>query len=510
MTTQATFQRAAEDQDAMLAALISDQLDLTVRLMQSEQSHGCGVPVVEPGASNIQVVGDSAEVRLGLPSGSILTWSASPDAVNYTVKLAEHIVLLHESKQENQQLTSEIESLAAQVMNDFEELFLIRSLASSIELPASGNQLTQFVLQSLVPMTSGVNAQSVAGVFTDDSEKVSLAPIWSNGEILTNNDLLNLIQDFREEATVQPVVKNNLNESQEISIPGLNEFMIVECRSNGRMHGWIVACNRVNQEDERVPWAQLGFTTVQASLLETVTNQLAAHLHNFRLLKQKENLFTEVVRALVNAVEARDPYTCGHSERVASFAKCLATLFGQSHGEVDRVYLTGLLHDVGKIAIPDGVLQKPGRLDDDERAIIETHTDAGWRILHGLGALQEILPGVLYHHEHFNGNGYPDGLVGKNIPIDGRILAVCDAFDAMTSDRPYRKGMELERACEILKGGAGEYWDPELIEIFLKNVDQFDTIRLKHKPREHAMRETPVGGVPIYSHDNSAPSPSTV
>ncbi len=201
---------------------------------------------------------------------------------------------------------------------------------------------------------------------------------------------------------MQPVVRNTTNESEQtIAAESLNEFVMVQCRSEGRLHGWLIACNRADDADQDVPWAQLGFTTVQASLLETATNQLAAQLHNMRLLRQKEELFTDVVRALVNAVEARDPYTCGHSERVAQFARCLAACSGEPLAVCERIYLTGLLHDVGKIAIPDGVLQKPGRLDEDERAIIETHTEAGWRILHELEALREVLPGVLFHHEQF-------------------------------------------------------------------------------------------------------------
>jgi HD-GYP domain-containing protein (c-di-GMP phosphodiesterase class II) len=254
----------------------------------------------------------------------------------------------------------------------------------------------------------------------------------------------------------------------------------------------------VDDSNQNVPWGQHGFTTVQASLMETATNQLAAQLHNVRLLRQKEELFTDVIRALVNAVEARDPYTCGHSERVASFARCLALVSGQPAGAHERVYLTGLLHDVGKIAIPDGVLQKPGKLNDEERAIIETHTDAGWRILHELDALRDILPGVLYHHEHYDGNGYPDGLVGENIPIDGRILAVCDAFDAMTSDRPYRNGMPVEKALTILQEGSGKFWDPVLIDAFSKHIDQIEEIRIAHKPRQPASRPAPINGIPVF------------
>ena len=150
--------------------------------------------------------------------------------------------------------------------------------------------------------------------------------------------------------------------------------------------------------------------------------------------------------------------------------------------------------------------QKPGKLNDEEREIIETHTDSGWRILQELDALQDILPGVLYHHEHWNGNGYPDKLAGENIPIDGRILAVCDAFDAMTSDRPYRKGMEIEKAVRILREGAGEFWDPALIDTFIEHIDEVDRIRVAHKPRQQAARPAPINGVPVISSASHADS----
>ena len=116
-------------------------------------------------------------------------------------------------------------------------------------------------------------------------------------------------------------------------------------------------------------------------------------------------------------------------------------------------------------------------------------------LLHQLEALREALPGVLFHHEEYNGNGYPDGLVGENIPMDGRILAVCDAFDAMTSNRPYRDGMPFEKAIEILEDGAGTQWDPRLIEAFVANIDAINKIRVEHRPREQATRIAPVDGI---------------
>jgi HD-GYP domain-containing protein (c-di-GMP phosphodiesterase class II) len=404
------------------------------------------------------------------------------------------VLALHSAESENRQLQAEVDSLVAQVTNDFEELSLIRSLSCSIALPGrSAEGGDDMLLSTLLSLATGLGAESIAAVLCSADGTALLDPIWSHDELFPAEAIFSLIDQERTEAERQPLVRNLLKDPP---VEGLREYILVECRSDQRVHGWLIACNRVTNPIDEVPWAQIGFTTVQASLMETTTNQLAAYLHNVRLLKQKEDLFTDVVKALVNAVDARDPYTCGHSERVALFARCLATVSGQTPETCHRIYLSGLLHDVGKIAIPDHVLQKPSKLSPEERAIIETHTESGWRVLHQLEALQEVLVGVLYHHENYDGTGYPDQLVGENIPIDGRILAVCDAFDAMTSDRPYRKGMSVDKAVEILRGGAGAYWDPTLVRIFLDHVEQFDAIRISHQPRAQVERQAPINGQP--------------
>ena len=397
-----------------------------------------------------------------------------------------------------QNLNEEIESLTMQVVNDFEELALLRSLAIAMPSMASDQSASDIVRRFLQPLAVGLNAKSLAAVLRDENESEIDQVLWSANELASDNNLARLVKEYETAARTQPIVVNNLLIPSLITDEPIKEIVLVECRSEDRLHGWLMAFNRVEEAMADQSWAQHGFTTVQASLLETATNQLAAQLHNARLFRQKESMFTDVVRALVNAVEARDPYTCGHSERVASFAKALARIVGQPSDVCERIYLTGLLHDVGKIAIPDGVLRKPGKLDADERAIIETHTDAGWQILHQLDALRDVLPGVLYHHEHFNGEGYPDGLAGDSIPLDGRILAVSDAFDAMTSDRPYRRGMPIEKACEILNGGSGSYWDPELVKAFVSHIDEIDQIRIAHRPRTTPLREKPRCGQPAF------------
>ena len=215
---------------------------------------------------------------------------------------------------------------------------------------------------------------------------------------------------------------------------------------------------------------------------------LASHAQNVELFRHKEQLLTDMVKALVNAIEAKDEYTRGHSERVALFALRLGRELGHDEEACERIYLTGMLHDVGKIAIEDAILRKPGKLNDDEFAEIKTHPDSGWAILHGLEHLRYVLPGVMHHHEKYDGSGYPDGLVGAAIPFDARILAVCDAYDAITSDRPYRKGMTQEKAESILRGAAGSHWDPEIIDVFFRIMPDIVGIRQTYEPRPHQTR----------------------
>jgi len=174
------------------------------------------------------------------------------------------------------------------------------------------------------------------------------------------------------------------------------------------------------------------------------------------------------IQALAAAVDAKDPYTQGHSQRVAENAARLATFLGSSPAEVELAYRTGTLHDVGKIGVPDTILQKPGRLTDEERAVMETHPVLGEIIARKAPQLEEMLPGVRHHHERWDGNGYPDKLAQTAIPRIARLLAVADTFDAMTSDRPYRKGLATSIAINEIEKGAGTQFDPEMAAAFVQ------------------------------------------
>ena len=198
--------------------------------------------------------------------------------------------------------------------------------------------------------------------------------------------------------------------------------------------------------------------------MSTAANLLASHAKNVQFLDAQDALLIGIIRSIVNAIDAKDPYTCGHSDRVANIAKAIAQRVGVDSFECERIYMAGLLHDVGKIGIPDAILSKPGKLTDEEYDIVKKHPEIGYTILKNLGQLQYVLPGVLHHHEAIDGSGYPAGLKGEMIPLVGRILAVADAYDAMTSTRPYRDGMPSEKAESILREGAGKTWDAKFVQ----------------------------------------------
>jgi len=173
------------------------------------------------------------------------------------------------------------------------------------------------------------------------------------------------------------------------------------------------------------------------------------------------------VRALAEAVDAKDQYTRGHSQRVAEYARDLARAAGYDDGFVELVFMTGTLHDVGKIGVPDHVLHKDGKLTDEEFEMVKLHPELGEKIVSQIATLGDTLPGIRHHHERYDGGGYPDGLAGDDIPLIARILAVADTFDAMTSDRPYRKGMPVDIALTEIARTAGTQFDPSLASLFV-------------------------------------------
>lgn len=192
----------------------------------------------------------------------------------------------------------------------------------------------------------------------------------------------------------------------------------------------------------------------------------------------------ETIMRLSLAVESRDAETGSHIERMGRYCALIASKLGWTEQECELLRIASPLHDVGKIAIPDAVLQKPGKLTDDERKVIQTHAQIGHKILAGSDSpLLDLAARIaLTHHEHWDGNGYPNQLVGEEIPLEGRIAAIADVFDALTSDRVYRKAMTVETALAIMSDGRGTHFDPALLDIFIDSIVDVLRIRDGHVP----------------------------
>ncbi|MBR6302328.1 MAG: response regulator [Lachnospiraceae bacterium] len=207
-----------------------------------------------------------------------------------------------------------------------------------------------------------------------------------------------------------------------------------------------------------------------SNLLELIRLQNDLHREVEKKTAELESLSVHVVQALAEAIDAKDNYTNGHSTRVAEFSKEIAKRYGYSPERQEEIYMMGLLHDVGKIGIPDEIINKPGRLSDEEFTIIKEHPEKGAKILSSVPEMPKLATGARWHHERYDGSGYPDGLKGDEIPEEARIIAVADAYDAMTSSRSYREKMPVEKVISELKIGMGTQFDERFAKIMLEMI----------------------------------------
>ncbi|MFQ5489720.1 MAG: HD-GYP domain-containing protein [Phycisphaerae bacterium] len=216
--------------------------------------------------------------------------------------------------------------------------------------------------------------------------------------------------------------------------------------------------------------SQDGFNASDMLLLESLVSYCGDLIRNFRLMDELRQLSVDMVGALINAIEQKDEYTSGHTTRVAIYAVMLGREVGLDAVAIQLLEWSALLHDVGKIGIRDEVLKKPGRLTDDEFKHIQEHPVRSYEVVRVVPQLTDALDGVLHHHEHWDGSGYPAGLAGEDIPLQARIIQVADIFDALTSTRPYRKAFTWEKALDVLRSESGQTVDPTLAAQFDKMI----------------------------------------
>jgi HD-GYP domain-containing protein (c-di-GMP phosphodiesterase class II) len=227
-----------------------------------------------------------------------------------------------------------------------------------------------------------------------------------------------------------------------------------------------------------------------------MTDQIEKYIKDLQnSVRENRELFLGTVKSLAAAIDGKDPYTRGHSERVSRMSLAIAQRLGLSDDECEKIRISGLLHDVGKIGIDDNILKKPAALTDEEYEIMKQHPQKGYKIMSQIPAMKEFLPGMYMHHEMVNGKGYPQGLKGDEIPLMGRIVAVADTFDAMTTDRPYQRAMKFEDAIARIQSFVGTRYDAAVVAAFAEACQEGQirpgSVRLKKQPTEAKIPDTP-------------------
>jgi HD-GYP domain-containing protein (c-di-GMP phosphodiesterase class II) len=365
--------------------------------------------------------------------------------------------------QRTNRLRSEVAALSQNISSTYEEISLLYRLTQNLSLAINDEKLNRIALDWLC---ATLPIQGIAALLLPPPN-LSLTNREARREplMLTEGDwplsasqLNDLLATVGAREARRPIVINQLVTLRETwRFPAVQQLIVVSLCEGARCFGYLVAVNHSSGKE-------LG--TVEANLLASVASILGIHCGNSDLYRRRAELLTGIVRALTSAIDAKDPYTCGHSDRVARVAERIAKYMGLDGRTLNTIYLSGLLHDIGKIGINDDVLRKPGPLTPAEFEHIKTHPELGYKILLDLNELDEVLPVVLHHHENWDGKGYPHGLVGEETPLLARIVAVADAFDAMGSDRPYRQGMPDDKVDAVLRAGAGKQWDAKVIEAF--------------------------------------------
>jgi HD-GYP domain-containing protein (c-di-GMP phosphodiesterase class II) len=387
--------------------------------------------------------------------------------LGYMRQILKMFINSFEEMYKNQQ---QIELVSNELAQTYEELMLLYKMSTNMKVTQSDSNYLQMACDSLTEL---VNVEGIA-IFIEkrvcDTKKLILTA--GTGLIAIDHKQSNMHEILFErllaelENGSEALLDSDVDSPLEYEWHGrIRNIIAVPLRGKDKISGMLVATNRLDNAD---------FDSTDVKLFSSVASECAVFIENENLFCELKELFIGSLRALTNSIDAKDQYTRGHSERVAFISKWIADHYSYINGglttdEIRKIYLSGLLHDIGKIGVSEAVLRKEGKLTDAEYEQMKVHPTIGAGILSEIRQMTDIIPGVLYHHEWYNGKGYPKGLVGDDIPLAGKIVMIADAFDAMTSKRTYREALKVTDAVNEIEKGLGIQFDPEIGSIFINS-----------------------------------------
>jgi len=386
--------------------------------------------------------------------------------------------LLAEKFQVETKAEEQIELVGTELVRVYEELVLLHKISTNMKVTESDANFLQMACDSLTEIVFVEGIAILLEKTIDDEQQLAIAAgsglidIDEQTAAILYSRLTDEINDGKEallDSDVDSAFRYNWPDSIKniIAVPlcgkdKAESHFTGRTQNGNRIIGLMVAINRIGKLD---------FDSTDVKLFNSVASGCAVFIENGRLFNDLKELFIGSLKALTSSIDAKDKYTHGHSERVAFISRWIAERFPEQERldeeQIHKIYLAGLLHDIGKIGIAETVLRKKGRLTEQEYDCIKKHPSIGAGILREIKQMRDVVPGVLCHHERADGKGYPNGLVGHQIPMVGKIVGLADSFDAMTSKRTYRDAMTVEQAFAEIEKKLGSQFDEKVGRVFL-------------------------------------------
>ena len=394
-------------------------------------------------------------------------------------RLASLVRFAHEDHLQISSKGQAIESVGKQLAESYEEMNLLYTIIQSMTVQERPERFVALACQELLTTLSYA---WVGTQLADDRDRLKSL----SGRLIIAGQTGHSFSELRIAARGllkgaqpdEPIVLEPERNPDHAPFAALGKLVLAQpvC-SNGEVIGLLIAGDKCGPDTSA--------SSVDMKLLGATATNMSIFLENSALYDDLNAMFLGTLEALTASIDAKDRYTCGHSRRVALLTAQLAKAIGLDDNTVARCHIAGLVHDVGKIGVPESVLLKPGKLNPDEFAWIRKHPEIGYRILKDIPQLNDILPGVLHHHERWDGRGYPQGLAGEGIPLVARLISLADSFDAMSSTRTYRSALSRRQVLNEIAKCNGSQFDPALAQAFLElDFSEFDRLVAEHRASE--------------------------